>query len=160
VNRPSLKRLPARPFKRGFTLIELLVAISIAAVLVATVGFAIGSTDRGLETDSERLALMLGLAREEAQLRGSPIRFESDEIGYRFTIFKEGRWEPLLDDRDLRDREWGDPTELELNRLDGRETIVFGRDMVDSPFELNLTRGDQQLTIFANGLGAFELRYE
>jgi len=160
MNRPTQKRLAPRPKKRGFTLIELLVAISIAAVLVATVGFAISSSDRGLETDSERLALMLSLAREEAQLRGSPIRFESDEIGYRFTVFKEGRWEPLLDDRDLRDREWGDTTELELNRLDGRETIEFGRDMVDSPFELNLTRGDQQLTIFANGLGAFELRYE
>ncbi len=150
----------ARKLPRGFTLIELLVAISIAAVLIGAVGFSISSADRGLETDTQRLALMLSLAREEAQLRGTPIRFESDDVGYRFTVFKEGRWEPLLDDRDLRDREWGDITELELKRLDGRETIEFGRDMVDSPFELFLTRGDQQLTIYANGLGAFELRFD
>ncbi|MGB7299543.1 MAG: GspH/FimT family pseudopilin [Burkholderiaceae bacterium] len=145
---------------RGFTLIELLIAISIAAMLVVLVGFSMRSADRSLETDAERLSLILSLAREEAQLRGTSIRFEGDDAGYGFSILREGRWEPLIDDDDLRTREWTAETALDLHRDDGREVIEFGRDIVDSPFELRLTRGTRSLLIYANGLGVFEMRYE
>ncbi|MGB7181555.1 MAG: GspH/FimT family protein, partial [Burkholderiaceae bacterium] len=118
------------------------------------------SADRSLETDAERLSLILSLAREEAQLRGTSIRFEGDDTGYGFSILREGRWEPLIDDNDLRTREWTAETALDLRREDGREVIEFGRDIVDSPFELRLTRGTRSLLIYANGLGVFEMRYE
>lgn len=144
----------------GFTLIEMLVAISIASVMVVLVGFSLSSADRSLETDAERLALLLSLAREEAQIRGAPIRFEGDDAGYGFSVFREGRWEPIDDDRDLRDRDWSAETVLELVRDDGREVIEFGRDIVDSPFALTLRRQDDALEIYANGLGVFEVRYE
>lgn len=143
---------------RGFTLLELLVAISIAAVMMVAVGLSIRGADRSLQTDAERVALLLGLAREEAQVRGATIRFEADASAYRFVIRRGERWLPIIDDRDLRPREWTRETRLALRREDGLKTIEFGRDLVDSPFELVLGRDGQTQTVYANGLGVFEVQ--
>ncbi|MEZ5659296.1 MAG: GspH/FimT family pseudopilin [Burkholderiaceae bacterium] len=143
----------------GFTLLEILVAISIVMIVVAVVGLSVRGADRGLQVDAERLALLLSLAREEAQVRGAPIRFDADDLGYRFMIRRGIRWEPLLDDRDLREREWSERTEFRFTSDDGRERIEFGRDMVDAPFELALTQGERSVRIQANGLGVFEVRF-
>ncbi|MFK7962630.1 MAG: GspH/FimT family pseudopilin [Burkholderiaceae bacterium] len=144
--------------QRGFTLLEILVAMTIAGVLMAAVGLSIRSADRGLQTDTERVALLLSLAREEAQIRGAPIRFEANANEYRFVIRRGQQWVPILDDRDLRAREWTDETKLALRREDGRGVIEFGRDLVDSPFELVLSRDEESQTVYANGLGVFEVR--
>lgn len=144
--------------ERGFTLLEILVAMTIAGVLMAAVGLSIRSADRSLQTDAERVALLLSLAREEAQIRGAPIRFEANSVEYQFVIRRGQRWVPILDDQDLRAREWQGETSLALRREDGLKVIEFGRDMVDSPFELLLSRDDKSQTIYANGLGVFEIR--
>ena len=47
-----------------------------------------------------------GVAREEAQVRGAPIRFEADGSGFRFVVFRDREWRPITDDRDLRPRPW------------------------------------------------------
>ncbi len=141
----------------GFTLLELLVAISIASVMMVAVGLSIRGADRSLQTDAERVALLLGLAREEAQVRGASIRFEADESSYRFVIRRGERWLPMVDDPDLRPREWSQQTRLALRREDGLDRIEFGRDLVDSPFELVLGRDGNTQTVYANGLGVFEV---
>jgi len=153
VKRPFLAANRAR----GFTLLELLVAIVIAGVLVGVVTLSIGGADRGLRQDAERLAQLLALAREEAQLRGAPIRLEADDERYRFSVWRERRWLPLADDRDLRPRNWTRPTELGIERADGRREIVFGVDQVDIPFVLRLRRDGEEAAIAANGLGLFEV---
>ena len=142
---------------RGFTLLELLVAIVIAGVLVGIVSLSIGSLDRGLRFEAERVAQLLMLAREEAQLRGAPIRFEADDESYRFSVWRERRWRPLTDDRDLRARNWEQPTKLVVERSDGRREIEFGLDQVDAPFVLRLRRNGEEVAIAANGLGLFEV---
>jgi len=142
----------------GFTLLELLVAMVIAGVLIGIVSLSIGGFDRGLRFEAERLAQLLSLAREEAQVRGAPIRFEADADRYAFFIWRERRWRPLADDRDLRERPWMQPTRVRVERADGRSEIEFGRDQVDAPFVLQLRRDAASATIVANGLGAFEVR--
>lgn len=149
--------LPSKA-QRGFTLLEILVAMTIAGVLMAAVGLSIRSADRGLQTDSQRIALLLSLAREEAQIRGAPIRFEANADEFRFVIRRGQQWVPILDDRDLRARQWTDETKLVLRREDGLEVIEFGRDLVDSPFELLMSRDGESQTVYANGLGMFEVR--
>lgn len=142
---------------RGFTLLELLVAIVVAGVMVGIVSLSIGGFDRSLRFEAERLGQLLALAREEAQLRGAPIRFEADDESYRFSIWRERRWRPLADDRDLRERRWEQPTELGVERADGRRVIEFGVDQVEAPFVLRLRRNGEEVAIAANGLGRFEV---
>src|SRR5690606_11240658 len=142
----------------GFTLIELMVAILIASILMTVVGLSVRGSDRSLQFEADRVGQLLALAREEAQVRGARIRFEADGSGYRFVIRRQGRWVPILDDRDLRAREWAGPTTVLLQRADGRQVIEFGRDAVDSPFVLVLARDGREHRILANGLGHFEVR--
>ncbi len=154
----SLSRpVATRSRRRGFTLLELMVAISIASVMMVAVGLSIRSADRSLQVDAERVSLLLSLAREEAQVRGSTIRFEADDFAYRFVIRRGERWLPLLDDQDLRPRTWTRETKVVLRREDGLGRIEFGRDLVDSPFELVLSRDGDSQTVLANGLGVFEV---
>jgi general secretion pathway protein H len=145
--------------RRGFTLIELLVALMVAAVVIGMVTVSgAPSPERALRFDAERLAQLLSLAREEAQVRGAPIRFESDETGFRFVIFRDREWRALTDDGDLRARAWGSETRVRIERADGRSTLEFGRDLVEPPYVVRLQRERVSATILANGLGSFEVR--
>ena len=143
---------------RGFTLLELLVAIVIAGVLIGVATLSIGAFDRGLRFEADRLAQLLSLAREEALVRGAPIRLEADDERYRFAIFRDRRWQPIIDDRDLRERLWERPTRVSIERPDNRDAVEFGRDQVDAPFALHIEREGERVSIVSNGLGVFELR--
>jgi general secretion pathway protein H len=155
--RPVAARRTRRP-QRGFTLIELLVALLVAAVIIGMVTVSgTPSPERALRFDAERLAQLLSLAREEAQVRGSPIRFESDSEGFRFMIYRDRQWRPITDDGDLRARAWGTETRLLVDRPDGRRSLDFGRDMVEAPYRVRLQRPGATVTIVANGLGSFEV---
>jgi general secretion pathway protein H len=143
---------------RGFTLIELLVAIVIAAVIIGMVAVSgAPSPARALEQDADRLAQLLALAREEAQIRGTPIRFEADEQQYRFVFFRDSRWRVIDDDTYLRPRAWNDRTVIRIQRADGARQLEFGRDLVEPPYRVQLLRDPYQIEIVANGLGAFEV---
>ena len=143
----------------GFTLIELLVALVIAAIIVSLVAVSGGpNPSREFRQEVDRLAQLLSLAREEAQVRGAPIRFLSDASEYRFVIFKDRQWRPLEGDQLLRPRPWGAETRIELIRSDGFEFLEFGREMVDPPFRIRLSReGGLGEEISANGLGSFDV---
>ena len=145
--------------QRGFTLIELLVVLVIIgiALTMVTVNGMPGARE-GLRFESERLAQLMWLAREEAQVRGAPIRLDINDQRYRFLIRRNREWQPLLDDLELRERLWDEPTRIVLNRVDGAPIIEFGREAVDSPFTLTLSRPGAALMILANGLGAFEVQ--
>ena len=144
--------------QKGFTLLELLVALVIAGVLVGVATLSIGAFERGLRFEVERLAQLLYLAREEALVRGTPIRLEVHDEGYRFIMLRDRRWQPIRDDRDLRERGWLGPTRVAIERADGMPVIEFGHDQVGPPFALRFERDGESVTVVSNGLGAFELR--
>ncbi len=154
-----LRRVARRPRARGFTLIELLVAIVVAAIALSMVAInGLPGSQRGLRFEAERLAQLLWLAHEEAQVRGQPIRLHADESGYRFLILSERRWRPLLDDAELRERAWDEPTRVAVLRADGQHEVEFGRDAIDAPFTVRLRRDSAEVAVLANGLGLFEVR--
>ncbi len=148
----------ARSAAAGFTLIEMLVALVIAGVLIGMAAFSLGGFDRGFRFEADRLAQLMTLARDEALMRGLPIRLETDEERYRFLILRDRRWQPILDDRELRERLWEEPTRVIVERADGRPSVEFGRDPVDLPYVVHVERNAERLSIVSNGLGSFELK--
>lgn len=141
--------------QRGFTLVEMMVALLIAAVLAGTLMLAVPDQSRSLRYEADRLARLMAIAREEALLRGAPVRFEANSERYRFVVWLDRAWWPLSDDPALRERLWLAPTTLALERADGQRVIEFGREQVDMPFRLRLSRDGAQAAIVANGLGIF-----
>jgi general secretion pathway protein H len=147
-----------KALERGFTLLEMLVALVIVGMLAGLAMVSVNQGSRGLRFEAQRLAQLMILAREEAMLRGAPIRMETDERGLRFLVLREQRWQPLLDDGDLRPRQWLERTTVLTERADGAAQIEFGRDAIDVPFRLVLRREGAQAVIVADGLGRFVAR--
>ena len=130
----------------------------VAAIIVTMIAVSgAPSPARNLETDADRLAQLLALAREEAQIRGAPIRFQTDGRVYRFAIFKDSQWRVIDDDSYLRPRRWDVETGVQVERSDGTRALEFGRDLVEAPYRVRLIRGDLWAEIVANGLGTFEV---
>lgn len=142
----------------GFTLIELLVALVVMAVILSMVVVS-GSPNplRALESDAEKLSQLFSLAREEAQIRGAPVRFTHNRDEYGFVILKNREWRPITDDSHLRMRKWDTPTRVRIEKADGSGQLEFGRDMIEPPFMVVLTRDAGAVRIAANGLGIFEV---
>lgn len=146
---------------RGFTLLELLVVLVIAGMLLGLVAFnAMPSERQALQTEAQRIALLLQLARDEAIVRNRPIAFEADSERYRFLIRDNNKWETIGKDDLLREREFKrSPLTLSINPATAAESnplrIVFGREPVDKQFVLTLAGNDTSVAIRADGIGHF-----
>lgn len=120
---------------------------------------AFPSERQALQTESQRIAVLLQLAREEAIVRNRPIAFEVDANGYRFMIREENVWQPLVADELLRERSFRRPPLMVS--IDPPPTpqaplrVVFGREPVDKPFLLTLAIGDTHVGVRADGIGHF-----
>lgn len=147
--------------QRGFTLLELLVVLVIVGIMLGAVSFStMQSSRQRLQTDAQRIALLLQLVREEAIVRNRPTAFEAGENSYHFLVRNDNKWEPIGDLDMLREREFSlFPTKLLMTpatHLDGTQLrIVFGREPVDKPFVLDLTVGEDHVAIHADGIGHF-----
>jgi general secretion pathway protein H len=125
-------------------------------MLASMVAMSVASNPgRDLRFEAERLSALLSLAREEAQVRGSAIRFEADKRGFRFLALLDREWQPIPNEPDLRERPWQEETTVKLSLPS--KFVEFGRDTVDRPFVIELYRGSAKAVIQANGLGDFRV---
>ena len=143
----------------GFTLLELLVVMVIAGLTLGMVSFnAMPSERQILQKESQRIALLLQLARDEAIVRNRPIAFEANAQGYHFLMREENVWNALTADELLRDRQFQRPpvaVAIAPAPQNGGLRVVFGREPVDKPFVLTLSAGDSSVAIKADGIGHF-----
>jgi general secretion pathway protein H len=145
----------------GFTLLELLVVIVIAGIIMGAVSFtAFQNNGQKLQSDAQRIALLLQLAREEAIVRNRPIAFEADSERFRFFMRDDAGWNPLADDDMLREREFKHtPVTLSIDPPLASQSdalrIVFGREPVDKPFVLTLSSENTKVSIRADGVGHY-----
>jgi general secretion pathway protein H len=106
-----MRRAAALSRWRGFTLLELLVVIVLAGILIAVVSVNTTPDPRQqLEREARRIGQLVGLAADEARIRGERVYWEADLTGYRF-FAASGEDRRLLTDDLLRERVWERPLE-------------------------------------------------
>lgn len=157
----NISRAAHRAAARGFTLLELLIVLVIAGILLGMVALnAMPGERQALQTEAQRIALLLQLARDEAIVRNRPIAFEADANRYRFLIRDDSKWQTIGEDELLREREFRRaPLALSITPVTAAEAnplrIVFGREPVDKPFVLTLAGNETSVSIRADGVGHF-----
>lgn len=91
---------------RGFTLVEMLVVVLIMGILVGAVSVKLQPQDGDLlRVEAERLAQLLELAAQEAQITGTAMAWTSD--GFRYRFWRQGGdavWSEIRNDGVLRAR--------------------------------------------------------
>ena len=145
----------------GFTLMELLVVLVIIGVVTggALLSFGLLGQDRRLTEEADRLAALLDLAgdRAELEVRDYGLRLRAD--GYEFMVWEPRMraWRTIVDDA-LRPRRWPTGVGAELD-VDGRRVALPKKvDPEDPPqlgadargeftsFEIRLRREGDPLT--------------
>jgi type II secretion system protein H len=133
----------------GFTLLELLVVVVIVAILFTYTTLAIrsDSPEDTIKEEAQRMERLIQLALEESILRGEEYGIEIFLDGYRFLRFDvtENQWQPLSDDKILRDRELPLNMELEMSLEDTEIVIELASDpMSEQMLELETDPDEEE----------------
>jgi len=101
---------------RGFTLLEVLVVLFIIGIIVSFATLSVSqNTSRVVADEAERLQGLIRLSSEEAVLQGNELALQFNRDGYGFVMLsRSNEWQPLEDDKLLRQREIPAGVHLEL----------------------------------------------
>ncbi|WP_460415565.1 GspH/FimT family pseudopilin [Pseudomonas sp. microsymbiont 2] len=138
--------------QRGFTLIELMVVLVIVGIASAAISLSIRpDPGKHLRADGERLALMLELARSEAQADGQPLRWQVDHDGYGF-VRADGR---LVDEGPLKHRRWqADTVKVQV---EPRGAVWLDGEWIGTPLAVRLRSGPVLVRLASDGAGKFRV---
>ncbi|PLQ01037.1 prepilin-type N-terminal cleavage/methylation domain-containing protein [Cupriavidus pauculus] len=145
----------------GFTLLELLVVMVIAGIVISLVAVNATPNDRGrVLDDGQRIARLFELAQEDAQLGARPLAWEGDATGWRFLESTPQGWVPMRTDV-FAPGHWRIPLDGAVIVQGGRQLgtgpvrLIFGRELIDEPQRLVLTRGDIRVDVAGDGSGRY-----
>ena len=155
--------------QHGFTLVEIVVVMVIFAIIVTMTTISIGDPQvKRLQQNSERVATLIQLAKEQAIFNSRDYALSIWESGYAFYILNESGWTPVSNDRIFRQRELPDGLQFNLY-LDDIKVILTQEDKKKpqvfitsdgeiSPFKLDITdRRDWRYQIEFDEIGDFEI---
>jgi len=134
---------PHNSQQNGFTLFELLVVIVIVSILFTYTTLAIRTDSPAdlIKEESQRLERLVELALEESILRGEEYGIEVFIDGYRFLRLRENQWQPLTNDKILRDRELPPGMEMEMS-LEETDIVISTSSASNAEKEADLEGSD------------------
>lgn len=143
---------------RAFTLIEMLVVVLIIGLSIGLVGAVARPDDRALlRVEAERLAQLLALAGEQANISGKGLAWTADAAGYRFWQEKNGQWVDFAEDGQLRPRFLPQGMVLSGLQVENRPRQIMRLEFFphapSAVFLLAMTLGSQHLRIDGSPLG-------
>jgi len=157
---PVLPSLPGVR-QRGFTLIEILVVVVIIALMAAVMTVAVGALggDRQIEEEADRIADVLSVTLEQAELEGRDYGLRVEPDGYEVMVFDGRRgWTPAGGDRWF---EWhGLPPGLSVSlEAEGRLVLLRKAETPESrlPHIVTFSSGDvtpYRITLTRSSSGA------
>ncbi len=102
---------------RGFTLIEVVVVMVLIGIIIGMISIQLGDDSAAVETESQRLALLVQTAQQEAIMSGDILLLEVADNGYRFArLADDGTFQILEQDDVLRPRAM--PPGVSIHALD------------------------------------------
>jgi general secretion pathway protein H len=158
----------------GFTLIEMLVVLVIIGIVVTMIGVNLAPDPRqALETEAQRLALLLQQARDEAMTSGTRIAFSAEKQEYRFWQAPTGltgkpgeadkTWQPHPDQALYKPRTLAGSIIFEEMRINQQlvdkqlQKIIFTPSGMTLPFHIMLSEGALRIAISGNAIGQIEV---
>lgn len=121
---------------RGFTLIEVLVVVVIIGIVssVVLISMDVIGDDRDLQREARRLASLVELAADEAELQGRDFGVEFIRQGYRFVEYDPffDTWTEIIGDDILRPRQLPEDFEFSLTIEDKRVELAEQAAKTDS----------------------------
>lgn len=160
-------------FQQGFSLLEVLIVLAIIGIVTGTASLAVrsGSDARRLHEDAQRLAQLFPMAQAEARKSGSPIAWEYDEAGYRFTRAPRALLLPAAlvqhsgalprstlfsDTSPLRARGWSSSRSLDI-RVHPPAGNVFHDEWISGPRVVELRDGLNTVRLQRANAGLYEV---
>ena len=113
----------------GFTLLELLVVLVLVGIIFSFAMLSMGGDDLAelMEQETLRLGTLLGLASDEAVLRGEEMAVHFTETGYEFLILSGDQWQAPEGDHLLQSRSL--PADIEIRlEVNGDSPGLTGSD--------------------------------
>lgn len=146
--------MPAPRPARGFTLIELLLVIAIVALAAGVIGLALRDADAArLDEEGERLTALLEMARADARVTATAVRFvpagdgqgqADDAPQFRFVGLPSQRRMPTR---------WLDPRISA--QVVGGSSLLLGPDAILPPQRIVLRLAERRIELASDGLGPF-----
>lgn len=154
--------------QHGLTLLEVLVVLVLIGIItsVAVLTLNVHDPDAAMRREAQRLAGLLGLARQQAMLSARPLALRFEHEGYAFMQWRNGHWSALTHDRVLRPRQLPAGMAIEAALRAGsagcRDGVVFMPSGEVTPCVIGLRLGEAALgdAVRINRLGAVRVGAE